>query len=77
MTEKQSELTPLQSWLYDIIKEILEGKEGVVEPCVAHIREIRNSINVEIETALTEMCQKKILSFTKDVNKNPMFKIAK
>lgn len=77
MTEKEtsSELTPLQTWLYETIRDILEGKEGVVEPCVAHIREIRNSFKVDMEMALTDMCRKKIVSFIRDVNYNPMFKI--
>lgn len=77
MTEKEtkSELTPLQTWLYGTIRDILEGKEGVVEPCVAHIREIRNSLKVEVEEALTDMCRKKVLTFSRDVNGNPMFKI--
>ena len=79
MTEKEikSELTPLQMWLYETIRDILEGKEGVVEPCVAHIREIRNSLKVDMEMALTDMCRKKIVSFIRDVNHNPMFKILK
>ena len=76
-TENKSELTPLQVWLYETIHDILEGKEGVVEPCVAHITEIRNSLKVELEAALTDMCQKKVLTFFKDVNGNPMFKIVK
>lgn len=75
--ENESELTPLQTWLYGTIRDILEGKEGVVEPCVAHIMEIRNSINIEVMEALREMCRKKVLTVTLDVNHNPMFKIAK
>ena len=77
MTEKEtsSELTPLQTWLYETIRDILEGKEGVVEPCVAHIREIRNSLKVDVEAALDDMCRRNILTAHYDVNKNQMYKI--
>lgn len=73
--EPKFELTPLQTWLYETIRDILEGKDGVIEPCMAHIREIRNSLKVEVEEALTDMCRKQILTFTRDVNGNPSFKI--
>lgn len=41
MSESNSNLRKI---LYDIIKEITDAKQGVVEPCVAHISEIRNSL---------------------------------
>lgn len=69
------ELTPLQQIVYDAVCEILDLKRGAVEPCLAHINEIRNSINVELMEALRELCRKGILSYCTDINKNPMFQI--
>lgn len=68
-------LTPLQQLVYDIVAEIIEAKQGVVEPCLAHINEIRNSMNVELMEALRELCRKGIVSVHMDVNKNPQFQI--
>ena len=45
-------LTPLQQIAYDAVCKILDMKRGAVEPCLEHISEIRNSINVELMEAL-------------------------
>lgn len=68
-------LTPMQSIAYDIISEILETKQGEVEPCVATLNEVKKSINVELMDALRELCRKFVLSVQIDINKNPIFKI--
>lgn len=68
-------LTPIQQIAYDAVAEIIEAKEGAVEPCAAHITEVRNSINVELLEALRELCRRDILSVRLDINKNPMFQI--
>ena len=68
-------LTPLQQIAYDAVFEILDMKRGAVEPCLAHISEIRNSINVELMEALRELCRRSYLSVSLDRNKNPMFQI--
>lgn len=70
-----NEMTPLQRIAYEAVAEINEAKEGLADPCAAHINEIRNSLNVELMEALRELCRKRILSASTDVNKNPMFKI--
>lgn len=46
------DLNPTQRLAYDAVIEILDAKRGYVEPCVAHIDEIRNSIDVELLEAL-------------------------
>lgn len=69
------ELTPIQRIAYDAISEIIEMKRGNVVPCVAHITEIRNSINVELMEALRSLCRQEVLSVGLDLNKNPMFSI--
>lgn len=48
-------LTQMQSIVYDIIPEILETKQGEVEPCVATLNEVKKSINVELMDALREI----------------------
>lgn len=70
-----TELTPIQRLAYELVKEIYEAKQGNVEPCFAHISEIRNSINVELMEALRELCRRNILSVSLDLNKNPMFQL--
>lgn len=75
MNDNDMTLTPIQRIAYDAVCEILDTKRGAVEPCVAHINEIRNSINVELMEALRDLCRRKILSVRLDVNKNPMFQI--
>lgn len=70
-----TELTLIQEVALGLIQEILEAKQGRVEPCVAHISEIRNSMSVELTEALRELCRKGVLSVSLDVNKNPMFRI--
>ena len=69
-----SGLTPLQAIAYEAVREIIEMKQGTVEPCMAHINEIRNSINVELTEALRELCRKGMLTVSLDLNKKPMFK---
>lgn len=69
-----SGLTPLQAIAYEAVREIVDMKQGAVEPCMAHINEIRNSINVELTEALRELCRKGMLAVSLDRNKNPMFK---
>lgn len=69
------DLTPMQRIAYDAVCEIVEMKRGNVEPCMAHIREIRNSVNVELTEALRELFRKGILGCNLDIAKNPMFSI--
>ena len=69
-----SGLTPLQTIAYEAVREIIDVKQGAVEPCMAHINEIRNSINVELTEALRELCRKGMLTASLDLNKKPMFK---
>lgn len=68
-------LTPIQQVAYDLVAEIIEAKQNVVEPCAAHINEIRNSLNVELLEALRELCRREVLAARLDINKNPMFTI--
>ena len=68
---------PMQRLAYDTVVEILDIKRGTVEPCMAHINEIRNSLNVELMEALRELCRLGILFVSIDINKNPMFSINK
>lgn len=68
-------VTPLQHLVYECIAEIIEAKRDTVEPCMAHINEIRNSVNVELMEALRELYRRGVLSVSKDINKNPMFYI--
>lgn len=71
------EVTPMQRLAYDAIEEIINLKRGNVDPCVAHINEIRNSLNVELMEALRELYRKGVLEHHADINKNPMFSINK
>ncbi len=75
METDEHTFTPLQQLVYDIVAEIIEAKQGVVEPCLAHINEIRNSMNVELMEALRELCRNGIVSVHMDINKNPQFQI--
>lgn len=69
------DITPLQRIVYDLVMEIIEIKTGAVEPCVAHIKEIRQSLSVEVLEASRGLCRAGVLSASLDVNKNPMFRI--
>lgn len=71
----ETEPTPMQRIAYDTIAEILDLKRGNVEPCLAHINEIRNSLNIELTEALRELCRNGVLSYHIDINKNPQFSI--
>lgn len=68
-------LSALERIAYEAIAEILEVKGDTVVPCVAHISEIRNSMNVELMEALRELYRKGIVSVIMDKNKNPQFQI--
>lgn len=68
-------LTLIQRIAYELVKEILETKQGSTEPCLAHINEIRNSMNVELMESLRELCRKGVLRVHMDRNKQPMFVI--
>lgn len=65
----------LRQYVYNIISEIIEAKQGVVEPCLAHIDEIRNSINVEVLEILRNLYREGVIEYRIDLNKKPMFKI--
>lgn len=65
----------LRQYIYEIISEIVEAKRGAVEPCMAHIDEIRKSINIEVMEALRAMVREGVLSYSIDINKKPMFQI--
>lgn len=41
------ETNPMRRMAYDAIAEIIDLKQGVQAPALAHISEIRNSLNVE------------------------------
>lgn len=69
------ELTPIQRLAYDTIAEILEIKQGNTAPCLAHISEIRRSLNIELLEALRDLYRKGIVSVNKDINGHPMFAI--
>lgn len=75
MDGNTSNISPLQKLAYEIVSEIIEMKQGSVEPCMAHINEIRNSFNIELMEALRVLYRKGILSCSTDINKNPMFQI--
>lgn len=60
---------------YETVCEILDAKSDTVEPCMAHIKEILNSFNVELMEALRELCRRDILAVSLDINKNPLFTI--
>lgn len=64
---------PMQRLAYDTVVEILDIKRGTVEPCMAHINEIRNSLNVELMEALRTLYRRGLLTYHIDINKNPMF----
>lgn len=66
---------PMQRLAYDTVVEILDIKRGTVEPCMAHISEIRNSLNVELMEVLRGLCREGVLACHLDINKNPMFSI--
>lgn len=70
-----NEYTAMHRLAYETVCEILDAKRDVVEPCMAHINEIRNSFNVELMEALRELCRRDILAVSLDINKNPMFTI--
>ena len=63
----------MQRLAYDTVVEILGIKRGTVEPCMAHINEIRNSLNVELMEALRTLYRRGLLTYHIDINKNPMF----
>lgn len=70
-----TEYTAMHRIAYETVCEILDTKRDTVEPCMAHINEIRNSFNVELMEALRELCRRDILAVSLDINKNPMFTI--
>lgn len=65
--------SPLRKIVYDIVEEIIDMKRDSVVPCMAHINEIRNSMNVELLETLRGLCRDGIIGVSTDVNKNPMF----
>lgn len=65
--------SPLRKIVYDIVEEIIDMKRDSVVPCMAHINEIRNSLNVELLETLRSLCRDGIIGVSTDVNKNPMF----
>ena len=66
---------PMQRLAYDTVVEILDIKRGTVGPCMAHINEIRNSLNIELMEVLRGLCREGVLACHLDINKNPMFSI--
>lgn len=68
-------LTPMQRFAYEAVEEITDAKTGVVEPCMAHIHEIRDTLNKGLTEALRELYRKGILSVNFEINKHPMFQI--
>lgn len=70
-----NDLTTMERTAYDIVAEITDMKQGNVEPCVAHISEIRNSLNVELMEALRGLTRRGVLSYHMDLNNNLMFLI--
>ena len=43
------ETNSMRRMAYDAIAEIIDLKQGVQAPALAHISEIRNSLNVELD----------------------------
>lgn len=75
MSDNAIGFTPIQRIAYDTIEEIIGMKRDMVEPCMAHINEIRDSLNIELMEALRDLCRKGILGYHIDINKNLMFSI--
>lgn len=73
MSDNEIILTPIQKIALDTVAEILDMKRDTVAPCLAHVKEIRNSVNVELMEALRELCRRRILKCHLDINKNPQF----
>lgn len=69
------ETNPMRRIAYDAIAEIIDLKQDVQEPALAHISEIRNSLNVELMDALRGLYREGVLACHLDINKNPMFSI--
>lgn len=69
------ETNPMRRIAYDAIAEIINLKQGVQEPALAPISEIRNSLNVELMEALRGLYREGVLACRLDINKNPMFSI--
>lgn len=67
------ETNPMRRIAYDAIAEIIDLKQGVQAPALAHISEIRNSLNVELMEVLRGLCREGVLVRHLDINKNPMF----
>lgn len=65
----------MQKMAIEAIEEILEFKAGSVEPCVAHISEIRNSLNVNLMESLRDLYRKGVITVQLDINKQPMFQL--
>lgn len=65
--------TTFRQLVLDTVTEILETKQGSVAPCMAHISEIRNAINVELMEVLRDLCRTGVLQYHIDIAKNPMF----
>lgn len=65
----------MEQLAYGYVSEITEAKKGNVEPAVATMNEIKNSMVVEITEALRSLCRSGVLAVSIDVNKQPMFKI--
>lgn len=71
----ETDKTFLREYIYEIISETIETKQGAVEPCMAHIDEIRKSVNVELMECLRGMSHDGVPAYSIDINKRPMFKI--
>lgn len=69
------ETKTFKAFIYGFVAEIIEMKQGNTDPCMAHIREIRNSLNVELMEALRSLCKDGTLAAHPDAAKQPMFEI--
>lgn len=69
-------LTTGEHRAFEVVSEIVTAKEGVVEPCLATIHELRSVIPGEgLLDDLRGLYRKKYVTAHLDINKNPMFGI--
>lgn len=67
-------MTPLQQLIYDSISEIQSMKrDGGKAPDLATMRELDNSIQVEIKESINQLVRNGLIIWHKDINGNLMF----
>lgn len=73
MPDNTAGLTPIQSMVYDAVREIVEIKRGNVTPALATLPEVYNMFHVEILEALRQLYRLRLITHHFDVNKRPLF----